>query len=200
MNTDIFKTVAFTGHRLEKLPWGSDEQSEPAAAFKRRLKDTLEELIATGCVDFLSGAARGFDTIAAEAVLELRELYPWISLTIVLPCDSQADKWGDDDKARWEHLLENADHVLHMAGRYDRGCLLRRNRYLVDHSTLLIAAYDGRSAGSTAMTLAYAAEKGRTVIRLPLEGEAMRHMPGIHAERARDAADEPMPEPIREIA
>ena len=61
MSTDIFKTVAFTGHRLEKLPWGGDEQSEPAASFKRRLKDTFEELIATGCVNFLSGAARGFD-------------------------------------------------------------------------------------------------------------------------------------------
>ena len=61
MSTDIFKTVAFTGHRLEKLPWGGDEQSEPAASFKRRLKDTLEELITTGCVNFLSGAARGFD-------------------------------------------------------------------------------------------------------------------------------------------
>ena len=181
MSTDIFKTVAFTGHRLEKLPWGDDEQSEPAAAFKRRLKDTLEELIATGCVNFLSGAARGFDIIAAETVLELRELYPWISLTVVLPCESQADKWGDDDKARWEHLLENADHVLHMAGCYDRGCMFRRNRYLVDHSALLIAAYDGRSAGGTAMTLAYAAEKGRTVIRLPLEGKAVRHMPDIRA-------------------
>ena len=87
-----------------------------------------------------------------------------------------------------------------MASRYDRGCLFRRNHYLVDHTALLIAAYDGRSAGGTAMTLAYAAEKGRTVIRLPLEGEAVWCMPDIRAEHMCDAVDEPMSEPIREIA
>ncbi len=200
MSNDIFMTVAFTGHRTERFHWGDDEQSEQAAAFIRRLKDTLEELIATGVIRFLSGAARGFDTIAAETVLELRDLYPWISLTVVLPCDDQADKWGDGDKARWEHLLERADHVLHLAGRYDKGCLFRRNRYLVDHSSLLVAAYDGRSAGGTAMTLAYAAERNRTVVRLPLTGETARQIPDDHAERALAAVNGPMPEPIREIA
>ncbi len=200
MSNDIFKTVAFTGHRPERFPWGDDEQSEQAAAFIRRLKDTLEELIATGVIRFLSGAARGFDTIAAEIVLELREHYPWISLTVVLPCDDQADKWGDGDKARWEHLLERADHVLHLAGRYDKGCMLRRNRYLVDHSSLLVAAYDGCCAGGTAMTLAYAAEKNRTVIRLPLTSESVRQTPDNHAEQVRVAVDGPMPEPVREIS
>ena len=169
-NNSIFKTAAFTGHRPEKLPWGMDEHSEEAIAFKRHLKNTLTELIVTGCVNFLSGAARGFDTIAAETVLELRELYPWVELTVVLPCDDQADRWSDSDRARWERLITNADHVLHMASDFDKGCLFRRNRYLVDHCGLVIAAYDGDINSGTGMTLAYAAEKARTVIRIPLEG------------------------------
>ena len=185
---DYSKTVAFTGHRPEGLPWGADEHSEAALAFKRHLKGTLEELIATGCVNFLSGAARGFDTIAAETVLELRELYPWIGLTIVLPCDNQAEKWDRDEKARWEHLVDSADHVLHMNARYGKGCMFRRNRYLVDHASLLIAAYDGHSVGGTSMTLAYAAEKDRTVIRIPLAGDVVKNV------------TIPCPEPVREIA
>ena len=181
---DYFKTVAFTGHRPEGLPWSSDDHA--ARAFRHHLKNTLEELIATGCVNFLSGAARGFDTIAAETVLELRELYPWVELTVVLPCDDQAEKWDEEDRPRWERLLERADHVLHLGSAYDKGCMFRRNRYLVDHASLLVAAYDGHSAGGTAMTLAYAAEKEKTVIRLSLGGSA--------------AKTEPLPEPIREIA
>lgn len=169
---DVFKTAAFTGHRPEKLPWGNDEHSHAAVAFKSHLYRTLEELIATGCVNFLSGAARGFDTIAVETVLELRDLYPWVELTVVLPCDSQADKWSEKDRARWARLLDKADHVLHLAGSYDKSCLFHRNRYLVDHSSLLVSAYDSSGIGGTAMTLAYAAEKGRTVIRIPLCADA----------------------------
>ncbi len=172
---DLFTTAAFTGHRPEKLPWGTDEDSAEARAFKLHLKETLTELIATGCIDFLSGAARGFDTIAAETVLELREEFPWVSLTLVLPFDKQADKWDEMDRARWNRLVENADHVLHLAGGYDKGCMRRRNRYLVDHSALLIAAYNGDEQSGTAMTLAYAAEQNRTVIRIPFSGSFDRN-------------------------
>ena len=169
MMNDFFKTAAFAGHRPEKLPWGADESGESAIAFKRRLKSALDELIVTGCINFLSGAARGFDIIAAETVLELREEYPWVSLTLVLPCDNQAARWDDADKARWQRLVDNADHVLHMANVFDKGCMFRRNHYLVDHSSLLVAAYDGNGVGGTAMTLAYAADQGRTVVRIPLD-------------------------------
>ena len=173
-SNSIFKTVAFTGHRPEKLPWKNNEESYTALSFKSHLKSTLEELIVTGCINFLSGAARGFDTIAAETVLELREKYPWISLTMVLPCENQAEKWSHEDKTRWKNLIGKADHVLHLGGAYDKGCMFRRNRYLVDNASLLIAAYDDSGVGGTAMTLAYAAEKGRTVVRIPLTGNSVK--------------------------
>ena len=38
---------------------------------------------------------------------------------------------------------------------YTPGCMLRRNRYMVDHSTLVIAVYDGTNGG-TRRTLEYA--------------------------------------------
>ena len=185
-HTDILKTAAFTGHRPERLPWGQNENTAPARAFREHLKDVLTELIVTGCVNFLSGAARGFDTIAAETVLELREEYPWVSLTVVLPCDDQAARWGEADRARWERLVGQADHVLHMTDRYDKGCMFRRNRYLVDNSSLLIAACEDGAPSGTAMTLAYAAEKNRTVIRIPLAVQG--------------ASEESLAAPVREIA
>lgn len=40
-----------------------------------------------------------------------------------------------------------------------KGCMFRRNRYLVDNSDVLLAAYDGQ-AGGTAMTCEYARQNG----------------------------------------
>ena len=49
---------------------------------------------------------------------------------------------------------------------YTKGCMLRRNRYMVDRSSLLIAVYDGTPKGGTMNTLAYALRQGVETIIL----------------------------------
>ena len=161
-----FKTVAFTGHRPEKLPWGTNDNSPEGALFKFRLREALEYLIGRGYVNFLSGAARGFDTVAAEIVISLREVYPWVRLTVVLPCADQAARWNAEDKRRWENIVHNSDHVETLAPMYDKSCMFRRNRYLVDNADLVLAAYHKGSTGGTAMTVDYAHKRGKKVRRL----------------------------------
>ena len=55
-----------------------------------------------------------------------------------------------------------------MQHNYDRFCMLRRNRYMVDRSVRLIAVYNG-VPGGTFQTLAYAMQKGLTVHTIDLE-------------------------------
>ena len=50
---------------------------------------------------------------------------------------------------------------------YDRGCMLRRNRYMVDRSSLLIAAFDG-TLGGTMYTVTYAMKKGVEIVTIEL--------------------------------
>ena len=164
-----FKTVAFTGHRPEKLPWGTNDNSPEGALFKFRLREALEYLIGRGYVNFLSGAARGFDTIAAEIVISLREVYPWVRLTVVLPCADQAVRWNAEDKRRWENIVHNSDHVETLAPVYDKSCIFRRNRYLVDNADLVLAAYHKGSSGGTAMTVDYAHKKQVEVRRISFD-------------------------------
>ena len=164
-----FKTVAFTGHRPEKLPWGTNDNSPEGTLFKFRLREALEYLIGRGYVNFLSGAARGFDTIAAEIVISLREVYPWVRLTVVLPCADQAARWNAEDKRRWDNIVHNSDHVETLAPVYDKSCMFRRNRYLVDNADLVLAAYHKGSTGGTAMTVDYARKQGVKVRRLSFE-------------------------------
>ncbi|MBR0464605.1 MAG: DUF1273 family protein [Clostridia bacterium] len=153
--TVSYKTCAFTGHRPQKMAFGFDEEDSRCAAFKQRLTRTLEDLIGQGYARFLSGGAMGFDTFAAEAVLDLREKYPWISLEMVCPYEGQAEKWGEAYRRRHDRLVALADRVVTMTRDYEKGSIFRRNRYLVNHCDLLLAAFDGQPGG-TAMTVDYA--------------------------------------------
>ena len=168
-----YKTCSFTGHRPQKL--GFAENDPRCDDFKRRLTETLQDLIGQGYVLFVSGGAMGFDMYAAEAVLDLKAQYPWIMLEMVSPYDAQAERWPEALRARREALLRRADIVTATGHDFDRGCLMRRNRYLVDRADLLLAAYNGQPGG-TAMTIDMARRRGVTVQTLDPRGPASAKM------------------------
>lgn len=51
-----------------------------------RLRKIIEEQIKAGVVFYGAGGALGFDTIAAQTVLEMKNEYPQLRLILVLPC------------------------------------------------------------------------------------------------------------------
>lgn len=44
---------------------------------------------------------------------------------------------------RYRSILEQANDVVCVDREYTSDCMLKRNRYLVDHATVLLAIYDG---------------------------------------------------------
>ena len=54
-------SVAFTGHRPQKLPFGFDEADPRCVDFKRRLCNSIEMMILEGYAHFISGGALGMD-------------------------------------------------------------------------------------------------------------------------------------------
>ena len=150
---------AFTGHRPEKLPWGSNEEDERCAALKIRLEEAVEQAAADGCHTFLCGFARGCDLYFAEAVLRVKRRRPEIRLEAWLPCPEQADRWIAADRLRRDSLLLQCDRVHVTAESYHPGCMLRRNREMADRARILLSVWDG-SAGGTAWTVKYAEARG----------------------------------------
>ena len=147
------------GQSPSKMPFGYDEPCEICTSYKKAVCEKIEDLIGKGFVHFLSGGAQGFDTFAAEAVLDLQKQYPWIILEMVSPFDAQADKWDRDYRLRHNKLFKAANIVTNIDHAYTKDCMFKRNRYLVDHADLLLAAFDGQPGG-TAMTCAYARRAG----------------------------------------
>jgi len=152
------QTCCFTGHRPEKLPWGRNESDTRCQVLKRRLRDVVEESYHGGMRHFICGMARGCDFYFAEIVLELRRSYPDITLEAAIPCSSQSHGWRREEQARWQTILAECDLETLVQEKYDPGCMLRRNRYMVDHSALVLAVYDG-SDGGTRRTLEYAIQQ-----------------------------------------
>ena len=148
-------TCAFTGHRPEKLPWREDENDPRCLALKARLAAAVEEAYDKGMRHFLCGMARGADFYFCEAVLELRARRPGVTLEAVIPFEEQAARWSERDRDRYYALVAACDDETMVQRRYDKGCMLRRNRYLVDHAARLIAVYDGM-LGGTMYTISYA--------------------------------------------
>lgn len=145
------KTICFTGHR--KIP------PEKLKVISRRLKATLIQLIKNGYLYFGAGGALGFDTLAAQTVLDLKQQFPQIKLILVLPCLTQANSWSERDKEMYEYIKGQADKVVYTSQEYTRGCMHKRNRHLVDNSVVCVC-YLTEDTGGTAYTVKYASEKG----------------------------------------
>ena len=157
---------AFTGHRPKKYPWGYDETDARCVTLKQMLAKQIAKLVDAGYTDFLSGMAEGADTWAALAVLALRKEHPTLRLHCVLPCEGQADRWSASARELYFSILEQADSVVYVSREYSKDCMLKRNRYLVDHVSCLLAVYNGERRGGTAMTVRYAQKMGLEIIIL----------------------------------
>lgn len=149
------QTCCFTGHRPEKLPWGGDESDPRCAELKKRLRDAVEAAYEAGKRHFICGMARGCDFYFAETVLELRRRREGVTLEAAIPCSTQSSGWSPEERGRWQRLVAACDLETLVQEHYTPYCMIRRNRYMVDHSSLVIAVYDGTDGG-TRRTLEYA--------------------------------------------
>lgn len=159
-------TVAFTGHRPQKLPFGFDESDPRCVDFKCRLRNTIEMLVIEGYTHFISGGALGMDLYAAEAVLSLREEYPEITLEMAIPFDAQTAKWSQPLRDRAESIRREADVLTWIAHDYSKSCLFARNHYIVANCSVLLACFDGQPGG-TAQTIETARRMGRFITIVP---------------------------------
>lgn len=162
------KTCCFTGHRPNKLPWRDDETDPRCLALKARLAAEVERAYEKGLRHFICGMAQGADFYFCEAVLALRDRQPDVTLEAAIPCEEQAARWKERDRNRYYGLMGRCDFETMVQRHYDRGCMLRRDRYMVDRSSLLIAVYGGM-LGGTMYTLAYAMKRGLEVVTLDVE-------------------------------
>lgn len=159
------KTMAFTGYRLEKMPFPEDENNAQYVMFQRKLEAVVNRLIERGYTDFISGMAMGFDTWAAEAVLSAKKYNKEIKLECAIPFPEQDKKWSYIDQVRREKILKNADQNTVICEHYHKNCFFMRNEYMVDKAEVVVCCFDGQPGG-TAQTVRYAKKKDKIIIQI----------------------------------
>lgn len=152
--------VCVTGHRNL---YGYDLSNEKWMYLKEKLKKILKEI---GCTHAYCGMALGVDTIFAQAVLELKESGFDIQLLCAVPCSNQECKWPKKAQERYHDILSKADDVIMVHdGTYTNDCMQKRNEYMVDHSDIVIAVWDGSSSG-TLNCIKYAQKQNKYIMRI----------------------------------
>ena len=91
-----------------------------------------------------------------------------IKLECAIPCKNQTEKWFTKTKTRYNKILNCADKITMISNvNYYNGCMQKRNKYMIDNSTLLIACFNGKNGG-TKNTIEYAKSKNlKTIIIKP---------------------------------
>lgn len=162
---DITKTVCFTGHRPQKLG-GYDEQNHINGPIRDAIRLFIKDKIFEGYSVFISGMAMGVDTWAAEEVIALRKEHKHIRLVAAIPFRGQESKWPPETQRRYHNLIAQSDRVVEVCNPgYAPWKMQRRNEWMVDHSSLVFAVWDG-TPGGTANCVAYATKHEVEVVRI----------------------------------
>ena len=154
--------VAFTGHR------------DAVAADKERLISIVTQLYAEGYRIFMSGMAEGFDLLAAEVVLSLKEELSEIKLFCIIPFEGHISKVGNANRARYNTICASADEVITLASEYHKKAYYDRNDYLVGNADALICYYSGKRRSGTGYTITAALKKRIRTINIYADGEQIR--------------------------
>ena len=152
----------FTGHRFISKSIAPRIKEEVRREAIRLIDDK-------GVTDFIAGGAIGFDTIAAETIIELKKEYDYIKLHLYLPCFNQMENWNSNDRYRGRMIMSYADSKIYVTeSNYVTGCMHARNKKMADDAMYGIAYMTNPRSG-TAYTVSYAEENGGVIINIASE-------------------------------
>lgn len=150
MIKDLYKSLAVTGHRILEKNFDRD-----------LLKKELLNLVEIGFNKFYVGMALGFDTECFLILEKIREEKD-IKIIACIPCVSQSEKFNKKQKELYKKMINNSDEIVIVQENYDEFCMKKRNKYMVDNSSAVLA-YLNRSISGTYQTVKYAIENDKKI-------------------------------------
>ena len=174
-------SICFTGHRPNKL-FGYDILTEGNQQICQQTYDIVEDIIKKDLNQeyvFYHGGALGYDFFSFFVIMNLKANYPKVKIKqiMTIPFKKQYIKWKKEDIGNYFYCLKHSDEIIYVdrleeysvknviQGIYHPAKMQKRNEYMVDHSDIVIACYDG-SNGGTKNCITYAEKLGKNIIKL----------------------------------
>ncbi len=151
---DISTTACFTGHRNGSIPEALVKDNY--AALIKALYHAAIKAYGEGYRTFITGMADGVDMAAGMAVIQLMHSCPDVELIGALPYVVPTASKNDTHRKDFEfkQICAYAHKIYYLSQEIYTGVYHVRNRFMLDHSSLLIAAYDrGAAEGGTVYTM-----------------------------------------------
>lgn len=152
-----------TGHRPDGFPFSRSPNDPNYAKYRETLSQTVEGLIRQGYTHFITGMADGADQDFARIVLQYKSNHPHILLEAALPYPNNAAKHISAAAKERAEIQEKCDVVTAVSPAYHRGCMQKRNVYMVNKADLVLAIWSGVEKGGTWNTIRYARQKGKNI-------------------------------------
>jgi len=159
---DRQRACAFTGHRPERL---GIPEADVIAWLEKEIRKAAED----GYTQFITGMQRGVDLWAAGAVLKLKAEGRPVRLLAASAFRGMENQWESNWKKRYHRIRCSADEVHYISDNPSRTAFFRRNNWMVDHASRLIAVYTG-APGGTKETINYAKAQGLQIVGIADEG------------------------------
>ena len=147
------KTCAVTGHRVLYKDFD-----------RSKLKDIFLKTVEIGFDTYLIGMALGFDTECFNILEEIRKEKP-IKIIACIPCLKQDYRFTLEQKKEYERMLNSADEKFYLGQDYTKDCMIKRNKFMVDNASLLVA-YLKRDFGGSYTTVKYAEKQNVQIINI----------------------------------
>jgi len=132
---------AFAGHRPERI---RGMEAEIISGLRKEILAAIED----GYTTFITGCSRGVDLWAADIILELRRSNKSLRLICAVPFEGFESRWPVDWIKHYEAVRKQADWVEIICPSYSTDAYQKRNIWLVNRSTRLIAVWDGLPSGT----------------------------------------------------
>ncbi len=147
MPTAQEQSVAFTGNRDLKHP-AVKNALKLRALIEVSLREKVVEQYRLGRTTFLSGMAVGFDLMAARVVLDMRRELPLLRLVAVVPFEGHDRYFSPEDRELSLRVMDQADECVVLASSYSPEVFHKRNDYLIERSSHLVAYSSGEGKGT----------------------------------------------------
>jgi len=155
------KICCICGSGPQGLPWGFDESSTGCKELKRRIKVEIEKAIGEGYTKFITGMDLGVGLYAADVLFYLKiRKKEKIYIEAVVPYKNQPNGWCQEAQQLYSVSCIMADCVTVVSEKYAEDCMRKRDEYMVDKSSLIIAITGGVQ-GENIQIMRYAAQKNK---------------------------------------
>lgn len=101
----------------------------------------------------------GWIFVAGQIVLKLRQINPDLKLIAALPYPDCDTRWSASWRRQYAEVLKAANLVKCISPQYSMASFQKRDEWLVDQASRVIAVYDG-VPGGTKNTIDFAVKRG----------------------------------------